>query len=795
MTELTVAPETLACTQRTRVVGVPLARKEDERLLRGAGQYTGDTSLRHTAEMAVARSPFPHARIRHIDVSAAAELPGVLHVLTGKEVAAQSGSLGLLRPDAQAPDIPFYGLACERATFEGQGVVSVVAVSRHIAEDALELIDIDYEPLAHVTDIASALADGAPVIYPETMSSNLLTSTVDGRGDTAARFAEADVVAGGRYVIGRVSGLPMETRAVLAQWHPGARELTVHISTQVPHIIRRQLADLLGLPEGQVRVVARDVGGGFGLKLGVYPEDILVALHAIALGRPVRWIEDRNEHFRATTHARESVHEYRIAARADGRILAMENTYTNDLGAASFCFGASQQSTIVFNGPYRAPDGRVQRQVAVTNKTPVGAYRGFGQPEVNFAYERTIDRLARQLQMDPVDLRIRNMLTEGELPWVNPVGAIYDSGDYEQSLRTAAAAIDYDSQRDGIRGPHQDGRYRGIGFSCYVERTGIRRPGPGERSGAMFGANESVTIRANWSGSLDVYSGVSSFGQGSETAFAQICADCLGIPYEKVTVHAGDTAASPLNTGGFASRTIIAAAGALTQAATRLQEKILRIAAAALDVPDPDSLEVAGDVVRVRGDHATSITVTDICRRAILGELLPPGQPPGLEETAYFAPEHAAYAFGTAVAKVSVDATTGEFDIERLIMVHDAGTAINPTLVEGQVYGGIVQALGATLSEELRYDSDTGQLLNGTMMDYFAPLLPDVPPIDLISTQTPSPVTPLGVRGAGESGTIPVAAAIANALCDALRDFNVELDCLPITPQAVWEAINGAADS
>lgn len=791
MTDLSVHDAPPFVGARRRSIGAAELRKEDERLLRGAGRFTGDMDRAHTAEMAVARCPFPHARIARVDTTAARDLPGVLHILTGNDVAAQSRSIGLLRPDPQAPDIPYFALAQERATYEGQGVVSVVASTRHIAEDALQLIDIDYEPLPHAIDIETATSPGAHVIYPESMTSNVLTCTEVGRGDVDGRFAEADIVAEGRFLESRVTGLPMETRAVLAEWQRGARELTVHVSTQVPHIIRRQLADLLNLTESQVRVVTFDVGGGFGLKLGVYPEDILAALHAMAIGRPVRWTEDRNEHFRATTHARESVHDYRIAARADGQILAMEDVYTNDLGAASFCFGASQQSTIVFNGPYRVDEGRVVRRVVVTNKTPVGAYRGFGQPEVNFAYERLIDKLARRLKIDPVELRAMNMLKRDELPFVTPVGAIYDSGDYEKCLRMAAAAVDYDSHRHREPGPRRDGRYAGIGFSSYVERTGVKRPGPMEESGAIFGANESVTIRANWSGTLDVYSGVSSFGQGSETVFAQMCADFVGVGYDQVTVHAGDTGASPLNTGGFASRTVIAATGALLEAAGRLHDKILRIAAWGIDAA-PGDLEIADDVVRVRAYPKRAVPTIVVFQRAILGELLPPGESPGLEETAYFSPEHAAYAFGTAAAAVSVDAQTGEFSVERFVMVHDAGTAINPTLIEGQVRGGIVQGLGVALGEELRYDAGTGQLVNGTMMDYFAPLLADVPAIYLISTETPSPVTPLGVRGAGESGAIPVAAAVANAICDALAEFGVELDALPITPERVWEAISTA---
>jgi aerobic carbon-monoxide dehydrogenase large subunit len=775
-----------------RIVGTSAPRKEDARLLFGAGQYTGDVSRAHVAEMAVARCPFPHARIRAIDARAALAMPGIYHIMTGKDAVARSGSVGLLRPDPGATAIPLPPLAADIATYEGQGVVSIAAATRHLAEDAVQALEIEYEPLPHVTDIDSALAPDAPVIYPDLLPTNQLTATDEGRGDVAARFREADVVAEGHFVINRVTGLPMEGRAVLAEWHPGARELTVHVSSQVPHIVRRQLAELLDLPEGNVRVITRDVGGGFGLKLSVYPEDILAALHAMALRRPVRWLEDRNEHFRATTHARESAHDYRIAARSDGTILAMEDVYTNDLGAASFAFGASQQSTIVFSGPYRVTDGHVGRRVVVTNKTPVGAYRGFGQPEVNFACERVIDRLARRLGMDPVEFRARNMVKAAELPWVNPVGAVYDSGDYERSLRTAAAAIDYDSYRAGGRGPSDAGRYRGIGFSAYVERTGTPSSVIRQGEGAMFGVHESVTIRASYSGGIDVYSGVSSFGQGSETVFAQMCSEFTGIDYDRIAVHVGDTATSPLNTGGFASRTVIAAAGALQAASERFRGKMLRIAAWMLEIGDPPALEVVGDSVRCRDNTGLQVLVKEVFARAIIGEDLPPGETPGLEETAYFSAPSAAYAFGTAAAAVTVDSLTGDFDIERIVMVHDSGTPINPSLVEGQVRGGIVQALGAALGEELRYDGETGQLVNGTMMDYFAPLACDIPPIELISTDIPSPVTPLGIRGAGESGAIPVAAAVANAICEALSDFGIELDRLPITPEAVWTALRTA---
>jgi len=486
------------------------------------------------------------------------------------------------------------------------------------------------------------------------------------------------------------------------------------------------------------------------------------------------------------------VHDYRIAARADGRILAMSDTYANDLGGLNSPFGSSQLSTVVFNGPYKVDDGFVERRVVVTNKTPIGAYRGYGQPEVNFAYERLIDTLARRLRMDPVELRAMNMVKPDEFPWVNPVGAVYDSGDYERCLRMAAEAVDWAGHRRTRHGPRRsDGRYRGIGFSSYVERTGYASGKFLAARGSDFGAHEGINIRANRSGGLDVYTGVSSIGQGSETVFAQMCAEFFGCDYDAVTVHAGDTATSPLNTGSFASRTVIAAAGALLDACARLRAKTLRIAAHILGVADPGQLDITGSAVQHREDLTLMVPLSSVFQRAILGQGLPEGESPGLDETAYFDPPHAAYSFGTAAAVVAVDADSGEFDVERFLMVHDCGTPLNPKLIEGQVRGGLAQGLGQALAEELVYDPETGQLVNGTMMDYFAPTACDLPSIELMHTAVPSPVTPLGVRGAGEVGAIPAAAAVANAICDALSDFGVELDRLPITPELVWRALRG----
>jgi carbon-monoxide dehydrogenase large subunit len=506
----------------------------------------------------------------------------------------------------------------------------------------------------------------------------------------------------------------------------------------------------------------------------------------------VKWVEDRAEHFRASTHARESVHDFRIAADAQGRLLAMTDVYATDIGGWNSPFGSAQLSSVVMNGPYRVEDGYAERRVTLTNKTPVGAYRGYGQPEVNFAYELLMDRLARRLDLDPVELRAMNMVKSSDLPWKNPTGAVYDSGDYERCLRMAAEAIGWDAHRAAGHVPRADGRLMGIGFSSFVERTGYASARFLAKRGSQFGAHESVTLRANRSGGVDLYTGVSTMGQSSETAFAQVVSDVLGIDYDAVRVHAGDTGASPLNTGAFASRTMIAAAGALKSASEQLAEKTLRLAAWRLET-DPARLEIAGSVVRRRDDHTVQVSLAEVFTNAITGQGIAPGEEPGLESTSHFEPSDAAYSFGTAAALVSVDPDTGEFTVERFVLVHDAGTVVNQKIVDGQVRGALAQGFGAALTEELRYVPDTGQLVNGSMVDYFVPTAADLPPIELLHTSVPSPVTTFGLRGVGEAGTIPPGAAVANGICDALADFGVELNSLPITPESVWRALAGRA--
>ena len=773
---------------REKQIGRQVLRVEDLRLLRGDGCFVDDEQPAHQLEMAVARCPFPHARIVAIDISEALLLPGVKHILCPQDVVEQSEPLTVLRPVPGAPSLPYYALAQDRALHEGQPVVSVAATSRAIAEDAIELIHIEYDPLPCITDTARTIQPDAPVLHPDCLKSNILAENVDQAGEAFQVLNEAEIAIEDTFRVNRVTPLPMETRGILVNWRPGARRLTLRMSTQTPHLVRKQLAEILRMEESCIDVSASDVGGGFGMKLGAYPEDVLAALHAMAVRQPVKWIEDRLEHFRAATHGRESLHDYKIGATKEGRFVALIDDYVTDLGGWNSSFGSSQLSSVTFTGPYKVKDAYVRRRVAITNKTPVGAYRGYGQPEVNFAREVLVDRLARRLGMDPVELRRKNLLQPADLPWKTPSGAVYDSGDYPLSLDMAVKAIDYEAHRSRKNKTREDGRLVGIGFSVFIERTGYASARFLMKRGSRFGAHESVTLRANRSGYIDLYTGVSSIGQSAETAMVQVCADVLNVDIERIRVHAGETASTPLNTGAFASRTMIAAAGAIKEAGEVFRDKTLRIASAALEC-SASELMINGAVVRHKHDAQRSVALADVFNRAIVGQGMPAQESPGLDATAHYEPPEAAFAFGTAAAQVAVDPVTGEYEIERFILGHDCGTVVNPMLVEGQVRGALMQGLGAALSEELRYDDETGQLLNGTMMDYFAPTAADAPPLELLHTEIPSPVTPFGVRGVGEVGTIAPAAAVTNAICNALTQFNVEISALPLTPEAVWRAM------
>jgi carbon-monoxide dehydrogenase large subunit len=771
-------------------VGISVRRREDERLLRGSAQFLDDVEDTQMLHVAVLRCPYPHARIRHVDVTAAREVLGVEAVLTGEDVIARTEPITVLRPFAGSARTAFYAMACPVARYEGEPVVAVAASDRYVAEDAIERVHIDWEPLPHVVDVEAALADGAPLLHASAPGNVLVESTVS-QGTPQEQLACADVVVRGRFRINRVSPLPIETRGIVARYLPDAGVLELASSTQTPHLLRHQLAHALRMAESHLRVVAPDIGGAFGLKIGLYPEDVIVALIAIDTGRPVKWIEDRVEFFRSSIHAREAVHELEIGAARDGTMDVLRATYTVDVGAYNGPLGPPLLTNLMLPGPYRLRHGVIRRCVALTNKVPMGAYRGYGQAESNYVREVMIDRVAWHLGQDPAAFRKQNLLQPEELPWRNISGATYDSGSYARALDLALSRIGYDEVRARQREWWQRGRHVGVGMSCYVEFTGYPSSAFLGRSGATFGAYESVTIRMDRAGRAALYTGVSTFGQSTETTFAQVAASLLGLDPEDVSIHRGDSRATPYSVGGFASRTMIAGAGAIQKAATAIRDKMLRIGAHMLEAPI-DKLEIAGGLVCRRGDPSTHVTIRSIAEAAFLGHPLPPGEDPGLEATAYYDPPASAFGYGAAAARVDVEPRTGEFTLERYVLVHDCGTQVNPMVVEGQVQGGIAQGLGAALYEEIVYDHDTGQLVNGTMLDYLVPTAADLPRFELDHLETPSPVTPFGIKGVGEGGTIAAAAAVTNAICDALAPFGVALERLPITAESVWRALETA---
>jgi carbon-monoxide dehydrogenase large subunit len=774
-------------------LGVSVARAEDERLLRGAARFVDD--LDHVAALhaAIGRCPYPHARVRAIDPSAALALPGVEAVLVGEDVLRRTEPTTVLRALPNSVPTPYRAMAWPVARYEGEAVVAVAAVDRYVAEDALELIAIDWEPLPHVADVDDAVAPAAPRLFDH-LADNVLAESTLRAGDPDAARARAHVRVGARFRINRVSAAPIETRGVLARWDDATRTLELWTSTQTPHLVRAQLAHSLRMAESDIRVIGPDIGGGFGMKMCVYPEDVILSLLAMDTGRAVKWIEDRVEHFRASTHAREATHDAELAATRDGTLTALRDDYLIDVGAYNSPFGPPMLTNLMLPGPYRLAAGDVRRRVVLTNKVPVGPYRGYGQPESNFVREVLVDRAARRLGLDPVELRRRNLLRPDELPFQNLAGALYDSGDYARGLDVALARVGHAEVCARQAEWRSAGRFVGVGVSCFVEFTGYPSSAFLGRTGAGFGAYESVTIRMDRAGRATLYTGVSTFGQGTETTFAQLAAGGLGIEPREVAVDRGDSRGTPYSIGGFASRTMIAGAGAIQKATAEIRAKMLRIAGHLLGVA-PGALEVAAGSVRRRDDPTVAVSLAEVGTAAYLAHRLPAGEDPGLEATAYYDPPASAFGYGTAAARVEANPRTGEFTLERYVLVHDCGTQVNPMIVEGQLHGGIAQGLGAALFEEIVYDRATGQLVNGTFVDYFMPTAADLPALTLDHLETPSPVTPLGIKGVGESGTIGAAAALANALADALAPFGVEIDRLPITAETVWRAIvaGGAA--
>jgi carbon-monoxide dehydrogenase large subunit len=769
------------------VFGVRVERREDLPLLTGQGSYTDDLKLPGMLHAAVLRSPHAHAKIQSINVAAARALPGVAAVLVHADLGSAGKEIPLLQPNpvltARMPTL----LAREEVRYVGEPVAFVVAGDRYTAEDALELIEVVYEPLAAVSDAEAAVKDSAPQVYPD-VANNVASRFTLGFGDIGAAFDRGDLVLRQRLKAHRGGGHAMECRAVLAEYNRRANRFTIWSATQAPHLIGRVASQMLGMDDWQVRVIApHDVGGGFGPKAIFYPEEGLLPFAARMLGRPVKWTEDRREHFLSTNQERDQYHDAEIAVTRDGRILGFRDNIVFDTGAyVPWGIVEPWITATTIPGPYKLPAFQVNMQVVYTHKVPVTPVRGAGRPQAVFAMERMMDLAARELHLDAAEIRRRNFIQPEEMPF--PMGLVYrdgapvtyDSGDYPACLSKAQELIGYDAFRLEQSDARREGRCLGVGMAAYVEGTGL-------------GPYEGAIVQVESSGKVLVTTGATPQGQGHVTTMAQIAAHELGISVDDVSVVTGDTGAIPFGIGTFASRIAVNAGNSVAMAAREIREKALAIAANLLEA-NKDDLELADGNVFARGASAKSVSLGTLALTAAgarPGYTLPPGVQPGLQATHYFSPSQAAYASGAHAITVAVDVRTGDVKILNYAVAHDCGRLINPLIVDGQVQGGVAHGVGNCFYEELIYD-DNGQLLNASFMDYLLPTAKEVPTAKIAHVEVVCPLNPLGVKGVGEGGTIPSAAAFAAAVEDALRPFGVTVTEVPLSPEKVRKLLRQA---
>jgi carbon-monoxide dehydrogenase large subunit len=774
-----------------KTFGSGIRRREDPRLITGTAAYTDDLTLPGLLHMAILRSPHAHARIRKINAARAKRAPGVHAVFTAADVgsALQPMPCAWLLPNADLKIAKYPQLASDVVRYVGDAVAVVVADTRYQAQDAIDLIDVDYDPLPAIVDPEKAAATGAPQLHADIPGNQAFHWTVAG-GDVDAAFKRADVVVKDRILQQRLIPTAIETRAAVARFVKATGELTLWNTTQNPHIVRFLTSLIAGVPEDKLRVIAPEVGGGFGSKIAVYPGEFLAVFCAMTIGRPIKWTETRSENYQATTHGRDHVQHVALAASRDGKILGLRGTVWAGMGAY-LSTAAPGIPTILhglmLSGPYQVPAVKEDVYGIYTNTTPVEAYRGAGRPEATFMLERLLDKLADELEIDPAEIRRRNLLPPFHNGAAVVTGLTYDSGEYRRALDKALDHVGYTKLRHEQAALRRQGRYMGIGVSTYVEICGL---GPSQVAGAIGfqgGLWESAIVRFHPSGKVNVFIGASPHGQGEETTFAQIVSAELGVDVNDVKVIHGDTETTPMGWGTYGSRTTAVGGAALATATRKIKEKAKLLAAHLLEAA-PDDMEYADGRFFVKGTPGRAKTIQDIALMANVAWNMPPGMEGGLEATAFYDPPNFVYPFGAHVAVVEVDAETGRVDLKRYVAVDDCGPQINPMIVEGQVHGGVVQGVGQALWEGGRYD-DSGQLLTGTLLDYALPRADVLPDIEVLSTVTPSPHHPLGVKGIGEAGTIASTAAVYNAVIDALEPFGVTTLDMPLTPEKVWRAM------
>jgi aerobic carbon-monoxide dehydrogenase large subunit len=771
-------------------VGQALRRKEDARMITGRGRYVDDLVLSGMLYMAVVRSPEAHAKIVSIDTAAAKQAPGVHAVLTAEDLQLEAPlPMVWVPPGVEIKTPETWPLAKNGVVkYVGQAVAVVIGSDKYGVVDAAEQVVVEYDPLPVVVDPEKALEAGSPLVHEE-FGTNQSHEWSIGGGDMDTAWAEADVVLERRIVNHRVAGTPIETRACVADFRAGT--LTLHLTSQNPHLIRLFMAGELGVSEEKIRIIAPDVGGGFGVKIMHYPEEVIAAVASRKLNRPVKWTETRSEHMTSTIHGRDQIDYVKIGAKRDGTIVGLQCTAICDLGAyfetlTPFipCF-----TGFVISGCYKIPNLQYTAKGVFTNKMATDATRGAGRPEATHLIEVTVEQLAHELGMDPLEIRRKNFIPAEDFPAEVAIGLVYDSGDYHGSLDKLLEHVDVDAFRREQEDARASGKYLGIGFSTWMEICGLapsRVVGP-SGVGLQGGFYESGVVRVHASGAVTAYSGTAPHGQGLDTTFAQVVADRIGTSPDQVDVIHGDTGTGPFGLGTYGSRSIAVGGESLAKSANKVAEKAKRLAAHLLEAA-PEDIELADNKYSVKGSPDKGLTLAELAGAAYVPENLPEGMEPGLEETTFYDPENFTFPFGAHACIVEIDAETGKVDVKRYVSVDDCGPAINPMLIEGQIHGGITHAIGQALFERIHYD-DQGQLVTGTFVDYALPSAADVPSYETDRTETPSPVNSLGVKGVGEAGTIAASAAVTNAVIDALRPLGVDYIDMPLSPQRIWSAI------
>jgi carbon-monoxide dehydrogenase large subunit len=763
-------------------VGTSVRRKEDNRLLRGSGRFVGDIQRPGMLYAAILRSPFPHGKLKRIDTEQAKKMPGVVSVITFADMTNVKPIPMRLAPRDDLIRALQKPLASDRVRYVGEPLAVVIADSRYQAEDALEVMDFEIDELEAVVDARQAIKKGAPILHPA-VPDNIAGHFVEKTGDVERALAGADVVFEEEFYIQRHSGVPLETRGLVAEYDEGQPLLTIWGPTKVVHFNQAVLADLLDMPPSQIRMIELENGGGYGIRGEFYPEDFLIPFIARKLRRPICWIEDRNEHLKSANHSREQWHRVRVGANKDGRIVAFDDVLLNVMGGYIRTHGATvpTMTAAYLPGPYKWDNYRCDANCVLVNKTPAGTYRGPGRFGAAFVRERVMDMVAHKLGLDPAEVRLKNFIPTELMPYNTGTTAfgkptIYDSADFHKQFHLALEKFDYYELQKQCEVERHAGRAIGIGFGCFVEKSGL-------------GPWEYARVEIDPSGEVVVYTGAADLGQGVETVLSQVVADALPIDIERVRVVHGDTAQIPFGGGSYASRGTVLGCNSAVVAVGEVRKKLLQLAAVALQA-DENDLSIEKNCVVKKGAGA-SVPFVDLAKLAAPITALPLGIKPGISGEGFFRTEHMTYPYGVHMALVEVDQETGFLKIHKYQIAYDIGRAINPMLVEGQLVGGMAQGLGGALLEEFAYDSE-GQLLTGSFMDYLLPSSMEVPPVEIVLTEdAPSPLNPLGVKGVGEGGTVGVGAALANAVCNALGG-KVEIKRLPLTPESVRDAVKAA---